>query len=55
MEKVFSDGDNKHVYSGKIKVFIARKNVSIHDIFKQKVLAGAEFGANDVIAAHHRR
>jgi len=45
------DGDNKDVYSGKIKVFIARKNASIHDIFKQKVLAGAEFGANDVICS----
>jgi len=45
------DGDNKDVYSGKIKVFIARKNASVHDIFKQKVLAGAEFGANDVICS----
>lgn len=45
------DGDNKDVYSGKIKVFIARKNASIHDIFKQKVLAGAEFGANDIICS----
>ncbi len=45
------DGDNKDVYSGKIKVFIARKNASIHDIFKQKVLAGAEFGAGDVICS----
>lgn len=45
------DGDNKDVYSGKIKVFVARKNASIHDIFKQKVLAGAEFGAGDVICS----
>jgi len=45
------DGDNKDVYSGKIKVFIARKNASVHDIFKSKVLAGAEFGANDVICS----
>ena len=45
------DGDNKDVYKGKIKVFIARKNASIHDIFKQKVLAGAEFGPNDVICS----
>jgi len=45
------DGDNKDVYNGKIKVFIARKNASIHDIFKQKVLAGAEFGPNDVICS----
>ncbi len=45
------DGDNKDVYTGKIKVFIARKNASIHDIFKQRVLAGAEFGPNDVICS----
>jgi phosphate transport system substrate-binding protein len=45
------DGDNKDVYSGKIKVFIARKNASIHDIFKEKVLAGAEFGSGDVICS----
>ena len=45
------DGDNKDVYSGKIKVFIARMNASVHDIFKQKVRAGAEFGANDVICS----
>ncbi len=45
------DGDNKDVYKGRIKVFIARKNASIHDIFKQKVLASAEFGANDVICS----
>jgi phosphate transport system substrate-binding protein len=45
------DGDNKDVYKGKIKVFIARKNASIHDIFRQKVLAGAEFGPMDVICS----
>lgn len=45
------DGDNKDVYSGKIKVFIARKNASIHDIFKEKVLAGADFGSGDVICS----
>lgn len=37
------DGDNKDVYSGRIKVFIARKNASIHDIFKEKVLGGTDF------------
>lgn len=45
------DGDNKDVYQGKIKVFIARKNASIHDIFKERVLAGAEFGPGDVICS----
>ena len=45
------DGDNKDVYQGKIKVFIARKNASIHDIFKDRVLAGAEFGPGDVICS----
>jgi phosphate transport system substrate-binding protein len=38
------DGDNKDVYEGKIKVFMARKNAAIHDIFKENVLAGKEYG-----------
>lgn len=42
------EGDNKNVYSGKIKVFIARGNAAIHDIFKEKVLAGSEYGKADV-------
>jgi len=37
------DGDNKDLNTGKIKVFVARKNASIHDYFKQKVLAGADY------------
>jgi phosphate transport system substrate-binding protein len=37
------EGDNKDIYSGKIKVFIARKNASIQDYFKQKVLTGADY------------
>jgi ABC-type phosphate transport system substrate-binding protein len=37
------DGDNKDLYKGKIKVFITRKNASIHDFFKQKVLNGTNF------------
>lgn len=45
------DGDNKDVFSGKIKVFIARKNASIHDIFKERVLAGADFGKGDVVCS----
>ncbi len=45
------DGDNKDVYKGKIKVFIARKNASIHDIFKSKALSGADFAPTDVICS----
>ncbi len=45
------DGDNKDMFTGKIKVYITRKNASIHDVFKQKVLAGAEFGPNDIICS----
>lgn len=45
------DGDNKDVHSGKIKVFIARKNASIHDIFREKVLASAEFSGHDMICS----
>jgi phosphate transport system substrate-binding protein len=45
------EGDNKDVYKGKIKVFTARKNASIHDIFKEKVLRGAEFGNSDVVCS----
>jgi ABC-type phosphate transport system substrate-binding protein len=41
-------GDNKDIYKGKIKVFIARGNAAIHDIFKEKVLAGKEYGKYDV-------
>jgi phosphate transport system substrate-binding protein len=41
-------GDNKNLYKGKIKVFIARGNAAIHDIFKEKVLAGKEYGKYDV-------
>lgn len=45
------EGDNKDVYTGKIKVYTARKNASIHDIFKERVLRGAEFGNSDVICS----
>jgi phosphate transport system substrate-binding protein len=41
-------GDNKNFYKGKIKVFTARGNAAIHDIFKEKVLAGKEYGKYDV-------
>lgn len=45
------DGDNRNVTTGKIKVFIARKNASIHDIFKEKVLAGADFAQGDAVCS----
>jgi phosphate transport system substrate-binding protein len=45
------DGNNKDVYKGIIKVFIARKNASIHDIFKEKVLAGSDFDKYDKICS----
>ncbi len=45
------DGDNKDVYKGKIKVFIARRNAAIHDIFKQKVLSSTEFAKTDLVCS----
>jgi phosphate transport system substrate-binding protein len=45
------EGDNKDVYKGKIKVFIARGNASIHDFFKQKVLANQEYSKYDQICS----
>ncbi len=45
------EGDNKDVYKGKVKVFIARKNAAIHDIFKDKVLGGAEFSKYNTICS----
>lgn len=42
------EGDNKNVYNGKIKAFIARGNAAIHDIFREKVLAGQEYGKYDI-------
>lgn len=45
------DGDNKDVSKGKIKVFIARKNSAIHDVFMQKVLNGTEFAKTDLICS----
>lgn len=45
------DGNNKGVYKGKMKVLIARKNASIHDIFKEKVLAGRDFAKYDLICS----
>jgi phosphate transport system substrate-binding protein len=45
------DGNNRNVYSGKIKVLIARKNASIHDIFKERVLAGGDFAKYDIICS----
>jgi phosphate transport system substrate-binding protein len=45
------EGDNKDVYKGKIKVFIARKNAAIHDIFKDKVLRGQDFAKYNAICS----
>lgn len=43
------DGDNKNAYSGKIKVFIARKNAALHDYLRAKVLNGMDFGKACVV------
>jgi len=45
------DGNNKDIYTGKIKVFIARKNASVHDIFKEKVLGGADYFSRSTICS----
>lgn len=45
------DGDNKNIHKGKIKVFIARKNASVHDFFKDRVLGGKEFAKTDVVCS----
>lgn len=45
------DGDNKDVSKGKVKVCIARKNAAIHDIFKDKVLGGADFKNYNMICS----
>ena len=45
------DGDNKDVYKGKFKVFIARKNSGIHEIFKEKALGGSEYAKGDVVCS----
>jgi phosphate transport system substrate-binding protein len=43
------EGDNKDLYSGKIRSFIARKNSSLHDIMKNKILGNGEFGKMNVV------
>ena len=45
------DRDNKNVYKGRIKVFIARKNAASHDFFKEKVLAGGDYAKTDVVCS----
>jgi ABC-type phosphate transport system substrate-binding protein len=45
------DGDNKNVYDGKIKVFIARKNAALHDYLREKVLNGKDFGKSCVVCS----
>lgn len=43
------EDDNKNIYSGKIKPFIARKNAALHDYLRKTVLGGQEFGKNCVV------
>ena len=45
------EGENKGLHKGKIKVFIARKNASVHDIFREKVMGGGEFGKFSTICS----
>lgn len=45
------DGDNRDVFKGKINIFIARKNASVHDFFREKVMAGADFYARSTICS----
>jgi phosphate transport system substrate-binding protein len=45
------EGDNKDVYKGKIKPFIARKNSALHDYFKERILIGKEYYKSDVICS----
>jgi phosphate transport system substrate-binding protein len=45
------DGDNKNVYQGKMKVFIARKNAALHDFLREKVLNRMDFGKSCVVCS----
>jgi phosphate transport system substrate-binding protein len=45
------EGDNKDVYKGKIKPYIARKNSMLHDYFKEKVLLNNDYYKNDLICS----
>lgn len=45
------DGDNKDVYKGRIKAFIARKNSMLHDYFKERVLLSKEYYKSDVVCS----
>ena len=45
------DGDNKNLYVGKMKVFIARKNAALHDFLREKVLNGMDFGKSCVVCS----
>lgn len=45
------EGDNKDVYKGKIKPFIARYNSAMHEMFKSKVLQNKEFTKSDAICS----
>lgn len=45
------DGDNKDVFKGKLKVYIARRNSGIHDIFMEKALGGRDYGKGDIVCS----
>lgn len=48
--KDFHD-EEQETYKGKIKVFIARKNSSLHDFFRERVLEKKEFAKTDIICS----
>lgn len=45
------DGDNKDVYKGKLKVYIARRNSGIHEIFKEKALGWKDYSKGDAVCS----
>lgn len=45
------EGDNKDIYSGKIKSFIPRKQSFLHDFIYEKVMDGAEYSKGDVVCS----
>ena len=48
--KDFHD-EEQESYKGKIKVFISRKNSSLHDFFRERVLEKKEFAKTDIICS----
>jgi len=45
------DGDNKGVYKAGLKVFIARPNSAIHNIFKEEALANREYSKSALVCS----